>query len=90
MLKASTIWRMRSICGRRVLGHLGAGGFIVGENLVPEGLAGVESYGQVIRLFLLENAQQFAGKAVDSRGRFAFRGLPAWLDPPAVRAKYMR
>ncbi len=65
----------------QVIGHLGACGFVFGENLVAEGLAGIEGHRQVIGFFLLEDAQEFAGKAINARGRFAGGGLPALAGP---------
>ena len=64
--------------------HLGAGGFISRENLIPEGFAGIEGNRQVIRFFLLENADQLARKAVGPRGRLAFGVLPTggWTRLP--------
>ena len=61
----------------QVFGHLGARGFIFGEELVAKGLAGIEGDGQVFGFFLLEDAHQLARKAIDARSRFPLGGLPA-------------
>ena len=61
----------------QVVGHLGARSLVFGVDIVAEGLAGIEGHRQVIGLFLLVDAQEFAGEAVDAGGGFAFGGLPA-------------
>ncbi len=56
----------------QVVGHFFAGGFIFREKFVAEGLADIERHREVFRLFLLEDAEQFARKAINSRCGFAF------------------
>ena len=91
MLKASTIWRMRSICGRRSSGIFSRVPLYSGIDFIAKGFAHIESHRKIFGLFLFENADQFARKAVNARSGFAFGSLPALAAcPPAVRAKYMR
>ncbi len=69
----------------QVVGHLFARGFVFGVEFVAEGLAGIERDRQVFGLFLLEDADEFAGKAVCSRGGLAFGSLPALTAAPSGR-----
>ncbi len=73
--------------GAQVFGHLGTRGFVFGKDLVAEGLAGVKCHCQVIRLFHLQDAQQFARKTVNSRRRFAGGGLPTLAGPASREGK---
>ena len=61
----------------QVVGHLVAGGLVLGVQIVAEGAPGVEGYGQVLRRLLLEQAQQDGDESVGARRRFAGLGDPA-------------
>ncbi len=61
----------------QVVGHLGARGFIRGEEIVAEGFAGVEGDRQVFRFFFFQQRNQDGGETERAGGRLAARGDPA-------------
>ena len=73
----------------QVFGHLGAGAFVLREEVVAEGFAGIKGHRQIFRFFLLEQAQHHTGKTQHAGGWLAAGGLHAvcWRQ---VRAKYVR
>jgi hypothetical protein len=61
----------------QVVGHFFARAFVVGEEAVAEGCAHVETYGEVVGLFLFEDVEEDGGEAVGSGGGFTGFGDPA-------------
>ena len=73
----------------QVVGHFGAGGLVIGKNLVAKGVPAVKGHSQIFGFFVFEQAQQHAGKTKHPGGRFA-----AWVCNRSLvladMAKYVR
>jgi len=59
----------------QIIRHLGAGGFVIREHVIPKRLAGIKRNRQVFRAILFEDAQQHGGKAENARRGFTTAGL---------------
>ena len=68
----------------QVLGHLGAGSLVFGENFIAKGFPGIKSHCQVFGVFLVDQPDQYTGEAIYASSWFTLFGLPV---PSAGRSQ---